>query len=403
MLAEHLEARKLLAATSVTRHQFLVHPDIPYTSHNSSACIAGLSEGASRAALAEVARGFLRDHFHDGANPGLCVCAAEAVPGALLALAERAQREVLRLGEFDGALSALDLELSWDGETGRGGSARRRAWRFEAPAGTAASSRCAASETSRQASHRRDPGPLGRRVGGGRGRHGARPDRGRRYPRLGAPGAPRRPGRPPGAARRSGLGSGRAPLEAALMRGPAAALRRLETREALLLAFFATFIVLAKAALRWHLQVPGHVMFATALFLILARGCVPRPGAATAVGLLAGLVCAALGMGKGGPLIVAKLVLPGLLVDAGFALPRGSLPETLRGGDPRRSGGCLGLPPGGGSRAPGGSAGGIVAQQAALSAGTKAAFGALGGWAAVAILRRLRDHGIIGDAAAPEA
>jgi hypothetical protein len=120
MLAEHLEARKLLAATSVTRHQFLVHPDIPYTSHNSSACMAGLSEGASRAALAEVARGFLREHFHDGANPGLCVCAAEAVPGALLAMAERAQREVLRLGEFDRALAALDLELSWDGETGQG-------------------------------------------------------------------------------------------------------------------------------------------------------------------------------------------------------------------------------------------------------------------------------------------
>ena len=58
------------------------------------------------------------------------------------------------------------------------------------------------------------------------------------------------------------------------MRGPIAALRRLETREALLLAFFATFIVLAKAALRWHLHVPGHVMFATALFLLLARACV---------------------------------------------------------------------------------------------------------------------------------
>ena len=81
MLAEHLEARELLTATSVTRHQLLVHPDIPYTSHNSSACIAGLSEDASRAALAEVARGFLQEHFHDGANPGLCVCAAEAVPG----------------------------------------------------------------------------------------------------------------------------------------------------------------------------------------------------------------------------------------------------------------------------------------------------------------------------------
>ena len=101
MLAEHLESRELLTDTSVTRHQFLVHPDIPYTSHNSSACIAGLSEDASRAALAEVARGFLRDHFHGGANPGLCVCAAEAVPDALVVLGKRAQQEVLRLDEFD--------------------------------------------------------------------------------------------------------------------------------------------------------------------------------------------------------------------------------------------------------------------------------------------------------------
>ena len=41
-------------------------------------------------------------------------------------------------------------------------------------------------------------------------------------------------------------------------------------------------------------------------------------------------------------------------------------------------------------------------QHAVLSAGSKAAFGALGGWAAVAIVRRLRDHGIIGEAAAPD-
>jgi len=120
MLADHLAARKLLAGTSVTRHQLLVHPDIPYTSHNSSACVAGLSREASRAALAEVARGFLREHFHDGANPGLCVCAAEAVPGVLVALAKRAQQQVLRLDEFDRALAVADLGLWWDGETGQG-------------------------------------------------------------------------------------------------------------------------------------------------------------------------------------------------------------------------------------------------------------------------------------------
>ena len=184
------------------------------------------------------------------------------------------------------------------------------------------------------------------------------------------------------------------------MRGPVAALRRLETREALLLAFFATFIVLAKAALRWHLHVPGHVMFATALFLLLARACVPRAGAATAVGLLAGLVCAALGMGKGGPLVVVKLVLPGLVVDAGAALPRWSLPETARGVILGAAAGASDFFPAAAFELLAGVPVAIVVQHAALSAGAKAAFGALGGWAAVAIIRRLRDHGIIGDEAA---
>jgi hypothetical protein len=185
------------------------------------------------------------------------------------------------------------------------------------------------------------------------------------------------------------------------MRGPAAALRRLETREALLLAFFATFIVLAKAALRWHLHVPGHAMFATALFLLLARACVPRMGAAAAVGLLAGLVCAALGMGKGGPLIVVKLVLPGLVVDAGAALPRWALPETMRGVILGAAAGASDFFPTAAVELLAGVPAGIVVQHATLSAGTKAAFGALGGWAAVAIIRRLRDHGIIEDTAAP--
>ena len=120
MLAEHLESRELLAGTSVTRHQFLVHPDIPYTSHNSSACIAGLSEEASRAVLVEAARGFLQEHYHDGANPGLCVCASESVPEALVVLGKRAQQEVLQLDEFDRSLPAAEFALWWGGETGQG-------------------------------------------------------------------------------------------------------------------------------------------------------------------------------------------------------------------------------------------------------------------------------------------
>jgi hypothetical protein len=120
MLAAHLEGRGLVAEPSVTRHQLLVHPDIPYTSHNSAACIEGAGGADMAAELLGCARSFLLDHFHAGANPGLCVCRAAAVPEPLVALAARAQREVLTLGEFDDATSELDLDLWWSGETGQG-------------------------------------------------------------------------------------------------------------------------------------------------------------------------------------------------------------------------------------------------------------------------------------------
>jgi tRNA(Ile2) C34 agmatinyltransferase TiaS len=120
MLAVALEGRGLLEQTSVTRHQLLVHPDIPYTSHNSSACITGRSANGDPATLLGTARDFLLDHFHEGANPGLCVCRAGAVPDALVELAWRAQREVLRLDAFDTALEGTGLGLWWGGETGQG-------------------------------------------------------------------------------------------------------------------------------------------------------------------------------------------------------------------------------------------------------------------------------------------
>jgi len=91
--------------------------------------------------------------------------------------------------------------------------------------------------------------------------------------------------------------------------------RPLETREALLIAFFALFLVAARAAFRWHLHIPGHSMVGTVFGLVLVRRCVSRPLAASLCGLLAGLVCAALGMGQGGPVIVLKLLLPAAVVD----------------------------------------------------------------------------------------
>jgi hypothetical protein len=92
-------------------------------------------------------------------------------------------------------------------------------------------------------------------------------------------------------------------------------MKKFTLQEALCLAFCACFIVITRAVFRLHLNIPGHAMFFTMFFLILGRGCVPRLGAATLVGLLAGLISTLLGMGKGGPLILLKFLVPALIVD----------------------------------------------------------------------------------------
>jgi tRNA(Ile2) C34 agmatinyltransferase TiaS len=120
MLATHLEDAGLLAESSTTRHQLLVHPEIPYTSHNSSACVEGAAGDDDAPKLLDAARAFLLENFHEGANPGLCVCRADAVPARMLELGHRAQSEVLSLAAFDDAMAGLEVGLWCSGDTGQG-------------------------------------------------------------------------------------------------------------------------------------------------------------------------------------------------------------------------------------------------------------------------------------------
>ena len=120
MLARELVERGLAGSATVTRHQLLVHPDIPYTSHNSAACVAAGEVREGVEVVADAARRFLLDHPNQGANPGLCVLAPGAVPPFLLAFARRAQSEVLALQEADRTAARLDGVVWWHGETGQG-------------------------------------------------------------------------------------------------------------------------------------------------------------------------------------------------------------------------------------------------------------------------------------------
>lgn len=140
-LLVELAAAGLGNEAGATRHQLLVDDRVPYTSHNSSACLAWRSPGgnphAVRSKIIEFVAGFLERVCPPAADPGLAV----AIPAdltdvrPLVDFGRRAKREVLqraqarRLGDelgvhvsghggthdgILGALAAVGLQLSGD-------------------------------------------------------------------------------------------------------------------------------------------------------------------------------------------------------------------------------------------------------------------------------------------------
>jgi tRNA(Ile2) C34 agmatinyltransferase TiaS len=135
-IAEDLSAD--FTVTGVTRHQLLVEPRIPYTSHNSSAAI-GLAaiKPVGLEDLFERVKALMLADFVSGSDPGLCVAGA-ASAAALTGFGRRAQSQLLsqaearRLagehnvllaglgGSQDGVIGALSaVGLAASGEDGR--------------------------------------------------------------------------------------------------------------------------------------------------------------------------------------------------------------------------------------------------------------------------------------------
>jgi hypothetical protein len=81
-------------AWGVTRHQLLVDPRIPYTSHNSSNVIHLIDHGnIDLIALADAVQAVMLAHFNEGSDPGLCVI--KTVAPEIIAFGQRAKTEVL--------------------------------------------------------------------------------------------------------------------------------------------------------------------------------------------------------------------------------------------------------------------------------------------------------------------
>jgi hypothetical protein len=119
-LASFLALRHGATVAGITRHQLLVHPDIPYTSHNSAACLA-VDSARSAADLAAAGREFVEFLFHPGADPGLCVAAVEdASAPELQDFGRRAQVEIVKREEARALVTGRPIILEELGGTGLG-------------------------------------------------------------------------------------------------------------------------------------------------------------------------------------------------------------------------------------------------------------------------------------------
>ncbi|MCE5203024.1 MAG: hypothetical protein ABFC80_00190 [Coriobacteriales bacterium] len=104
----------------VVRQQLLVHPDIPYTSHNSSACaVVDIPDRDVVPELIERAAAHVEKHMMEGSDPGLCV-AVEGDPALerLIAFGRRAATNVVTME--DAVAAARGVHLSGHGGTDGG-------------------------------------------------------------------------------------------------------------------------------------------------------------------------------------------------------------------------------------------------------------------------------------------
>lgn len=118
-LAEYLEKSGLGRTIGVIRHQLLVDPRIHYTSHNSSKCIEFEAE-ENLSNLHQAGMRYLKEHFQQGSDPGLCTCASNQATEELVEYGQLAQRALLFKAQAVSLARKLGILLTELGGTGEG-------------------------------------------------------------------------------------------------------------------------------------------------------------------------------------------------------------------------------------------------------------------------------------------
>jgi hypothetical protein len=109
------------AYSMISRHQLFVHPDIPYTSHNSSMVFTAETDVPSKTYV-DFLSAYLAKNSAPGSDPGLCIAhePANGTRAALISFGLRAKKEVLTKDEAYALANTLGVHLSEHGGTGGG-------------------------------------------------------------------------------------------------------------------------------------------------------------------------------------------------------------------------------------------------------------------------------------------
>lgn len=105
----------------VLRHQLLVDPRIPYTSHNSPACsVVEIDDPDRLPELIETAARHLEALSSVGSDPGLCVAREDADFAGLIDFALKCTRDICTQSEAIAAAAGAGVHLSGHGGTNDG-------------------------------------------------------------------------------------------------------------------------------------------------------------------------------------------------------------------------------------------------------------------------------------------
>lgn len=122
LIKKEIEDQGWGRCSPITRHQLLIHPDIPYTSHNSSMCFEADIESSCLNTLIDFASQFLDNESAPDSDPGLCVAIVDRIsrPGWLISFGFMAKNYVLTKQEAYDLAEMLGIHLSEHGGTGQG-------------------------------------------------------------------------------------------------------------------------------------------------------------------------------------------------------------------------------------------------------------------------------------------